>query len=76
MIEKLLREARQYVSDAGSDDDMETKANSTALLSEIDRALATVPPPEKIVSEFESIFGQLTATERRWLTHRIAGHPL
>lgn len=27
----------------------------------------------KIVAEFESIFGHLTATERRWLTRRIAG---
>jgi len=29
--------------------------------------------PEKIVAEFEDIFGRLTATERRWLTRRIAG---
>ena len=28
---------------------------------------------DKIVAEFESIFGNLTATERRWLTRRIAG---
>jgi hypothetical protein len=27
----------------------------------------------KIVAEFEGIFGKLTATERRWLTRRIAG---
>lgn len=28
---------------------------------------------DKIVAEFEGIFGALTATERRWLTRRIAG---
>lgn len=27
----------------------------------------------QIVAEFESIFGKLTATERRWLIRRIAG---
>ena len=27
----------------------------------------------QIVAEFESIFGQLTATERRWLIRRMAG---
>jgi hypothetical protein len=37
-ISELLREARQYVSDAG--DDNETHSNSQALLIEIDRALA------------------------------------
>lgn len=35
------------------------------------------PRPEigagKIVAEFEGIFGNLTATERRWLMRRIAG---
>jgi hypothetical protein len=28
---------------------------------------------EKIVAEFESIFGSITATERRWLTRRFSG---
>lgn len=32
-----------------------------------------VKEAEKIVGEFESIFGQITATERRWLTRRISG---
>jgi hypothetical protein len=27
---------------------------------------------QKIVAEFESIFGKLTATERYWLTRQIA----
>lgn len=36
----LLREARRYVSDAGSDEDPETQSNSAALLKEIDAALA------------------------------------
>src|SRR4051812_20259741 len=31
-LAKLLREARQYVSDAGSDEDSETQANSSGLL--------------------------------------------
>jgi len=38
--EALLREARQYVADAGSDEDSETQSNSAALLSAIDAALA------------------------------------
>lgn len=36
---RLLREARQYVSDAGSDEDAETQIHSAALLKEIDAAL-------------------------------------
>jgi len=42
-LEALLREARQYVSDAGGDEDCEVQQNSTALLIVIDAALA----PEK-----------------------------
>lgn len=41
------------------------------------RPLYAVPPslvdPNKVISEFESIFGRLTATERRWLTQRMTG---
>jgi hypothetical protein len=37
-LAKLLREARQYVSDAGSEDS-ETQANSSGLLAEIDKVL-------------------------------------
>jgi len=37
--EKLLREARQYVADAGNDEDAETQRLSGQLLSEIDFAL-------------------------------------
>ena len=37
--ERLLREARQYIADAGSDEDSETQTNSAALLAEIDAAL-------------------------------------
>ena len=38
--ERLLREARQYVADAGSDEDPETQKHSAALLAEIDHALS------------------------------------
>jgi hypothetical protein len=38
-LEAALREARQYVSDAGGDEDCETQQNSTALLTVIDSAL-------------------------------------
>lgn len=38
-LRRLLREARQYVADAGSDEDGETQSNSAALLIEIDRVL-------------------------------------
>lgn len=38
-LRKLLREARQYVSDAGNDDDPETTRNAAELLSEIDKAV-------------------------------------
>lgn len=41
---RLLREARQYVSDASSDEDPEAQRNSAALLAEIDRALASPTP--------------------------------
>lgn len=37
-MSKLLLEARQYVSDAGNDEDAETQRNSTALLNDIDAA--------------------------------------
>jgi len=37
--ERLLREARQYIADAGSDEDSETQTNSAALLAKIDAAL-------------------------------------
>jgi hypothetical protein len=40
ILSALLREARQYVSDAGSDEDGETQSHSTALLSAIDTALS------------------------------------
>lgn len=36
-------------------------------------ALGVAPAAEAVVAEFEAIFGALTATERRWLTCRIAG---
>ena len=39
-LEAALREARQYVSDAGGDEDCEVQQNSTALLIVIDAALA------------------------------------
>ena len=39
-LASLLREARQYVSDAGSDEDGETQRNSTSLLRSIDEALS------------------------------------
>lgn len=29
---------------------------------------------ESVVAEFENIFGKITATERRWLVRRLAGH--
>lgn len=38
-LAKLLRESRQYVSDAGSDEDSETQVNSSGLLAEIDKVL-------------------------------------
>lgn len=38
-VTALLREARQYVSDAGGDEDGEVKTHSAALLAEIDAAL-------------------------------------
>ena len=28
---------------------------------------------EKVISEFEDVFGKLTATERRWLVRRLSG---
>jgi hypothetical protein len=39
-LRDLLREARQYVADAGSDEDPETQTHSAALLKEIDAALS------------------------------------
>jgi len=42
-VRALLREARQYVADAGSDEDGETQRHSSALLAEIDAALAALP---------------------------------
>jgi DNA repair exonuclease SbcCD ATPase subunit len=38
-LREALLEARQYVSDAGSDEDCETQRNSARLLAEIDAAL-------------------------------------
>lgn len=38
---KALEETRQYVADAGSDEDSETVKHSTSLLVEIDAALAS-----------------------------------
>jgi len=40
---KLLREAHQYVSDAGSDEDSETVTHSGVLLAAIDDAIARKP---------------------------------
>ena len=39
-LRSLLREARQYVSDAGLDEYSETQTHSAALLKKIDAALA------------------------------------
>ena len=39
-LRALVKEARQYVSDAGDDEDGETQKLSAALLADIDRALA------------------------------------
>jgi hypothetical protein len=36
-LRALLKEARQYVSDAGNDEDPETQRHRSSLLSEIDR---------------------------------------
>jgi hypothetical protein len=36
-LRALLKEARQYVSDAGNDEDPETQYHSSSLLLEIDR---------------------------------------
>jgi hypothetical protein len=36
--ERLLLEARQYVADAGNDEDSETQKHSAALLADIDAA--------------------------------------
>ena len=44
-LEAALREARQYVSDAGGDEDCEVQQNSTALLIVIDAALAPEQEP-------------------------------
>jgi hypothetical protein len=41
-LRALLKEARQYVSDAGGDEDPETQSHSQALLAEIDAAIAKV----------------------------------
>lgn len=43
------------------------------LAETITRALNGTPEATTIVSEFEAIFGKLTATERRWLTLTLAG---
>lgn len=40
LLRRLLREAAQYVSDAGSDEDAEAQTNSAALLAEINAALS------------------------------------
>ena len=42
-LQRLLDEARQYVADAGSDEDSEAQANSAALLAEIDQCLGRRP---------------------------------
>lgn len=39
-LRALLREARQYVDDAGIDEDPETQGNSVVLLGEIDAVLS------------------------------------
>jgi hypothetical protein len=36
----LLKEARQYVSDAGNDEDAETQRNSAELLKQIDEEIS------------------------------------
>lgn len=43
---ELLRDARQYVSDAGSDEDGEVKALSSQLLAEIDIVLKMNDPQD------------------------------
>ena len=52
-LEALLREARQYVSDAGGDEDCEVQQNSTALLIVIDAALA--PEQDKMPDGFANL---------------------
>jgi hypothetical protein len=52
-LEAALREARQYVSDAGGDEDCEVQQNSTALLIVIDAALA--PEPDKMPDGFANL---------------------
>ncbi len=43
-LKELLKQARHYVSDAGSDEDGETKTLSNELLNEIDFALLQFEP--------------------------------
>jgi hypothetical protein len=43
------------------------------LNAEIERL--RTPDAKKIITEFEDIFGKITATERHWLTRRICGEP-
>ena len=52
-LEALLREARQYVSGAGGDEDCEVQQNSTALLIVIDAALA--PEQDKMPDGFANL---------------------
>lgn len=57
-------------------DQMIGEKGTTFLYSEDVAAIVAAlrkPQAETIVSEFEGIFGQIKATERRWLTRRIAG---
>jgi hypothetical protein len=46
-LRSLLREARQYVSDAGSDDGSDVNSHSVSLLSDIDEALGPVSSTDR-----------------------------
>jgi hypothetical protein len=52
---------------------MKVSKDDPAVEPRADAGGAEIEQATKIVAEFEGIFGKLTATERRWLTHRIAG---
>lgn len=59
-----------------SPDRMIGEKGTTFLYSEDVAAIVAAlrkPQAGTVVSEFEGIFGHLTATERRWLTRRIDG---
>jgi DNA-binding ferritin-like protein len=68
-VERVLREARQYVSDAEDDEDPETRDHASSLLGDIDMALNLTPTPPDEAAAASSPWREIAEADPEKLCH-------